>query len=66
MADDIKELVAQLRDPARVYTIPGDEMAAKKIADLLDTSAERKVPMSSVDVLKATAVKILNASRLAH
>ena len=29
MADDIKQLIEQLRDPRRVYPLPGDDKAAE-------------------------------------
>ncbi|MBB3595853.1 hypothetical protein FHX08_006273 [Rhizobium sp. BK529] len=65
MVNDIKELIEQLRDPARVYPIPGDSAAADKIATLLENAAiVGKAPLSTVDVLKDTAVRLLGRSHL--
>ena len=66
MAVEIEEVIEQLRDPARVYTIPDDEIAAKKLADLLESAAVLGVPASTIDALKTTAVKILSESVLVH
>ncbi|MBB3595154.1 hypothetical protein FHX08_005564 [Rhizobium sp. BK529] len=65
MVTDIKELINQLRDPARVYLVPGDATAAEKIAALLANAAiVGKAPLSTVDVLKDTATKLVDRSQL--
>ncbi|MBB3594358.1 hypothetical protein FHX08_004762 [Rhizobium sp. BK529] len=65
MSDHIKELTDQLRDPARVYPIPGDAAAADKVAALLENAAiVGKVPPTTIDVLKDTAVRLISRSHL--
>ena len=64
MIRDTKTLIAQLRDPLRVFRDPADHEAARKVANLLEHAETGKTPLSTLELLRTAAVDLLGTSNV--